>query len=181
MRQAKIGNAALAESAGVHITTVSKWLSDKQIPDSGPLDRAATRLGVTSNWLRYGGNTHEVGTAVAHQPTDATVDVPAAVREAAARYGDILVRVPSVVTLPDDLPSAVRASIRRFEAELTERGAAEYEIEFVRRILTAPEQLAFFVAGATKHEDREAALLRGLRALMEGLKTWWHEEHPEAR
>jgi transcriptional regulator with XRE-family HTH domain len=182
MRQANIGREELAKAAGVYPTTISKWLSDKNIPDSGPLDRAATRLGVTSNWLRYGGNSHEVGGAAAgHQLATAGVDMPTAVREAAARYGDILVRVPSVVTLPEDLPSAVRASIRRFEAELTEKGAAEYEIEFVRRILTAPEQLAYFVAGAAAHEDREAALLRGLRALMEGLRIWFREQHPESR
>lgn len=178
MRAAGVSNGDLADSAGVHVKTVSNWLSDKQIPEEFTLEQIAERLGVSTSWLHYGPAHASI---VGDQGLSGGVDISTAITEAAARYGDIMVRVPMGVGLPEDLPSAVRASIRHFEAELTAQGAHEYEIEFVRRILTAPEQLAFFMGGADAHEDREAALLRGLNALMEGLRAWYKAQHPESR
>jgi transcriptional regulator with XRE-family HTH domain len=54
MRRNSVGNAKVAEVAGVHPNTVSKWLSDVSPPGAEALDRVARMLGVTSQWLRYG-------------------------------------------------------------------------------------------------------------------------------
>lgn len=154
MRRANVKRTELALAAGVIPTTVSKWLSDKQIPDGDPLDRAAARLGVTSQWLRHG-DSHG-GTAGV-----------AGLRQA---YGAIMAREPSRVVIPDEIPQAARALIRRFEAEATELGATEDEIEFIRRVLTMPETYALY-----GHEI--ARIVVGLEALMRGLRTWLLELH----
>lgn len=54
MKRANVRNQAVADVAGVHVKTVSKWLSDSQVPDAAALDAAAGLLRVSSSWLRYG-------------------------------------------------------------------------------------------------------------------------------
>lgn len=154
MRRANVRRTELALAAGVIPTTVSKWLSDKQIPDGDPLERAAERLGVTSRWLRHGDiQGGGAGVAGLH-----------------GAYGANMVREPSRVVIPDEIPQAARALIRRFEAEATEMGATEDEIEFIRRVLTMPETYALY-------GNDVARIVVGLEALMRGLRTWLLETH----
>ncbi|HWL41009.1 MAG TPA: helix-turn-helix transcriptional regulator [Gemmatimonadaceae bacterium] len=54
-RKRSVSNRELAEVAGVHANTVSKWLSDVQKPDAEALDAVARRLEVSSSWLLHGG------------------------------------------------------------------------------------------------------------------------------
>lgn len=154
MRRSKLGNEELAKSAGVHVTTISKWLSDRQIPDAVPLDRAAARLGVTSQWLRHGDARGGTG----------------GIAELQRAYSGLMVREPTSVAISDEIPQAARSLIRRFEAEATDLGATEGEIQFIRRVLTMPETYALYGENAARIVD-------GLEALMRGLRTWLTETH----
>src|SRR4051812_30687055 len=55
-RKRSVTNQELARVTDVHPNTVSKWLSDVQIPDATALDALARRLEVTTTWLLHGDN-----------------------------------------------------------------------------------------------------------------------------
>jgi transcriptional regulator with XRE-family HTH domain len=50
-------NGILAHAAGVHINTVSKWISGAQTPDAAALDAIAKELMVSTSWLLHGDET----------------------------------------------------------------------------------------------------------------------------
>lgn len=47
-------NQGLAEAAGVHAVTVSRWLNNRQPPEGSNLDRLAQALGTSPSYIIYG-------------------------------------------------------------------------------------------------------------------------------
>lgn len=68
MRRANVRNQAVADAGGVHVKTVSKWLSDAQVPDAEALDAVAKLLSVNPSWLRYGQSANGAVTTAQHAP-----------------------------------------------------------------------------------------------------------------
>lgn len=123
----KMDQQALADASGKHVKTISRWENDRQIPDDEELAPAASALGVTIPWLRYGDN----GDVRNHDPSISAED-----------------RVPAVAL---GLPKEVRVWIHEFLLELARADVSDREIGEARAVLTAPEN-ATWLKGATPKE-----------------------------
>lgn len=116
MRARGVGNAAVAEAAGVHKGTVSQWLNDR-FPE-GPTDEnlkpVADLLSVTVSWLRYGSDS----TPTKQVAREVTIDAYA----------------PTVRVSPVRVPGHAAGRLRKvnlFAREMARIGADDFEVDYV--------------------------------------------------
>jgi hypothetical protein len=155
MKRAGLKNPAVAEAAGVHPTTVSRWRSDTQLPEEAQLDAvvallAARGVAVTAAWLRYGDQSPANGGRVQ-----------------ATGY-------PPTVHVTKDLPRQLRLMALDFEREALEAGADEPFMRYVRSSFGDPDFVALFGDGpderpmtAEEAVDEMKAHVAELRAILE--------------
>lgn len=143
MRDRGVRNQAVAEAAGVHLKTVSKWLSGVQVPRDGQLEAIAQLVGVPSAWLRYGA------------------------------AGAPMVEGTPRVLASTGLPNSVRVWLAEELLQYTKAGVPAEWVQRAREVLEAPEVHTFFRRpdDTEPSERSEAAVLKGMRAIAVGLRA----------
>lgn len=141
MRRKGVRNPEVAQVAGVHLKTVSKWLGDTQVPDGEALERVAQLLGVSTTWLRFGAE-----------------DAPRTTPRVLASSG-----IPNAVRvwLAEELLQYTKAGV---PAEWVQRAREVLEAPEVHTFFRRPDD-------TEPSERSEAAVLKGMRAIAVGLRA----------
>jgi transcriptional regulator with XRE-family HTH domain len=148
MKRRGVKNPAVAEAAGVHSVTVSKWRNDVQPPGDEELLKVAAFLDVEPSWLRYG-----------NQTTVAETRVP----ESARDYGTI--------TEPRHaraMPLRIRIYLDELRLKLTKGGADEEEIDRAMQLLRSPSLFTWYSVGTPKDLPEEK-VLQGMKAVADNV------------
>lgn len=145
MRTRGVTNDWLAERAGVHSTTVSKWRSDAQAPESNQVESIAAALDVEPAWLQFGGVDR--------------IRSPGLVAEPRPQYD-----------LEPGWPRGAHAIAARLEVAILESGGTPEAASWARRALLNPDSyVRFYPADAAGGEQRDGEVLAQLMFIGEGL------------
>ena len=137
MKRRGLKNPDVARELGVHVVTVSKWRTDRQLPDDSMLQKLASLFRVTPAWLRYG-----VG-QMAEAP-DAPVRVSHLVstgRQTEDAFGyalsdDDIARVPGLADAILRMPDHVHAVAWPFLGEMARAGVSKEARDRAEAFLT---------------------------------------------
>lgn len=142
MRAKGVRNPDVAEATGVHVNTVSQWLSGRFPPSDEKLDALVKLLGVSKAWLRYGDNGAEV--ARNQKPL-----FPSSVEE---EFSGPTIAQKNRVWLEELL------------LELTEHGADDDFIAWARRFMLSPQNYALYADGSRRDmtDEQVTAHMQGL-------------------
>lgn len=151
MRAKSVRNPAIAEVTGVHIGTVSGWLSDRFPPSDDKLEAIGALLGVSPAWLKYGDNGRPSVRETPAEPYQArAADAVDFYSATAAQKGKIW--------------------IEQFLLELIEEGADQDFTAWARRFLMSPDNYALYVGGAREAMSDEQKL-KHMQGLAVGVRA----------
>jgi transcriptional regulator with XRE-family HTH domain len=158
----RIPHRELAEIAGVHENTVSKWLNDRQVPEPAALDALADFLGVSSRWLRYGEET----------PVESSVEVPyeSIVKPSSRNLNGVRERTPLDVTRVGKRspPPPVYAEVFHYQQLLEQAGVDVERVELFRDMMESHR-----LNQLRKSDPRERSIedqLKDVRALWRAIR-----------
>lgn len=127
MAAAGAKNADVADWAGVHVKTVSQWLGDRQQPTDDNLRELAPKLSTSWAWLRYG--------AVAYDPADPETARRQVSEKRFEFSPQVLTEYLRNAAFKRRLPPRVYERVYSYIDILTEKGAAQEQIEEAERLM----------------------------------------------
>lgn len=143
-KRAGLDQKAVAQAAGVHEKTVSRWENDAQVPDSEAAAKVAELLGTDMVWLLTG-------------------------KLAGPRYSDDgIPRMASPRLSFEGSPHRVREWLAAFQLELVRANATEEELTEAMELLQSPVVRSYFMGGA-RSDRSEADILKDMEALADAV------------